>query len=206
MNHTLEDFEITQECIQKEAELQCNSLHLLQDTKENSIIEAKQLLIDGATDSYSSQFAHTAKINLHKGKLRCHKADIDTLDGGEVHATEVSIKNALSGHIYAQDVTIDFAGEDVTVIASNSITVHNVPSTNNTFLIDYTQVPILLSKLELIENDIKQLTKELDDAKRHNHSIVPSLEAKIILLEKDKFAIVNSSKTATIQLNTTTNI
>ncbi len=202
----MKEFEITQEYIQAEEELQCDSLHLLKDTNENSIIEAKQLLIDGCTDHYSSQFAHTAQINLHKGTLRCHKAEIDTLDGGEVHATEVHIKHALSGTIYAQDVTIEIVDEYVSVIASHSITIHNVHSENNSFLIDYKQVPIILSKLEFIEKDIKRLEEELEDAKKHNHSLVSQLTTQVTLLEEEKSAILNSSQTATINLNSATSL
>ncbi len=201
-----EEFEITQEFVKEEEELTCDSLYLIKDAQDNSIIEAKKLLIDGQTTPYSSQFAHTAQINRHRGTLRCHQANINTLDGGEIHATTLHVAHAKSGAIYAQDVIIDSVEENVTVIASHSITVHNVHSTNNTFLIDYKQIPIILSKLAFIENDIKKLSKELDDAKRHNHSIIPQISKKIALLEKEKLAIVNASQTATITLNNTPSI
>ena len=196
-----EAFEITKQFVTEEEELVCSSLYLIEDAQDNSIIEAKKLFIDGQTSPYSSQFAHTANVNTHRGTLRCHQAEINTLDGGEVHATNVHIKNAQSGSVYAQDVTIDSVEENVKVIASHSITVHNVRSTNNTFLIDYKQVPIILSKLAFIDTDIKALNTELDDAKRHNHSLIPHINEKIVLLEKEKAAIINASKTQTITLN-----
>jgi hypothetical protein len=201
MDIALQNLERTQGYIKKDEELECASLHILQDVEEGSIVETNQLLVDGTTARYSSQFSRRAKINKHKGTLRCHHAEIDTLDGGEVHATYVHINNSLGGTIYAQDVTIDNVHEGLSIFASNSITINLINGSHNTFTIDYTQVPILNSKLELIEHDLSTLTNELQEAKKHNHSIVDKLHEKTIQLEKDKIIIFESYKTAKITLH-----
>lgn len=203
MNLSSQDYEITKHSIEKNEELVCASLYVLHDVNEYSIIEAKQLHIEGTTDTYSSQFVHTAKINHHKGTLRCHKADILTLDGGEVHATQANIKDALSGGIFAIDVTVDSLSENVNIYASNSITINNIHGSFNTFSIDYKKIPILISRLELIKNDINSLLDELEEAQKHNHSIVTKLEAQVKQLEEDEISVVTSYKTAKIILHNT---
>jgi len=122
--------------IQKNEEIECESLHILQDAKEDSIVEARHLCIDGYTDEDSSQFAHFAQINKHKGTLRCHHAEISTLDGGEIHATKVDIKECLSGSIYAQEVSIDTVQSNLKIYAANSITINSVKGSNNHFTIN----------------------------------------------------------------------
>lgn len=203
MNLSSQDYETTKNSVEKNEEIESLSLYVHNDVHEYSIIEAEQLHIEGATDRYSSQFAHTAKINHHKGTLRCHKADIITLDGGEVHATQVNIKNVLSGSIYAMDVTVDSLHDNVNIYASNSITIKNIHGSSNTFSIDYKKVPILISRLELIKNDINSLVNELEDAKKHNHSIITQIETQIKALQEDKTSIEQSFKTAKITLHNT---
>ena len=201
MNLSSKNFAITKHNTEIEEELECTSLHLLQDAKEASIIEASKLLVEGTTEKYSSQFSHTAKINTHKGVLRCHQADINTLDGGEIHATQANIYNCLRGSVHAQDIIVDNLETNVTLFASNSITVHNIHGSHNTFTIDYKKVPILISKLELIQSDLDYLILEQEEAKKHNHSIIPKINVKIKKLKQDKTSIIESYKSAKITLN-----
>ena len=201
MDISSQNFEKKQEYLKENEELECISLHILHDVEADTIIETSQLLIDGTTDIYSSQFSRTAKINKHRGTLRCHEAEINILDGGEVHATHVHIHNCLSGTIYAQDVIIESVEENLTVFASNSITVNLINGSHNTFAIDYKNVPILNSKLELIQHDINRLMNELEEAKKHNHSIVSKISAKIEKFEQDKTSILESYKIEKITLN-----
>ena len=191
----------TIQSVEEEKELVSRSLKILGDVGKNSIIEAISLSIEGSTLKDSTQFSRFAQINRHQGKLRCHKAKIKQLDGGEVHATTLTIDSALSGDIYAQDVIINNVHSDLNIFASNSISINNILGLNNTFTIDYKSIPILDSKLDLIAEDVDTLKNQLEDALKHNPSETETIEQKIFNLTFEKDAIVNSYKTATIIIN-----
>jgi len=171
----------------------------------NSIIEASHLYINGDTATDSTQFARVAKINIHKGTLRCHNANISLLDGGEVHATVVNIDTCSNkgGYIYAQDVTISTVNSNLKIYASNSITINLVEGTNNSFKINYFDVPILNSKLELIDEDMSHLKLQLEDAQKHNHSKVEYLQKEVQTLLNEQLKIKESYKQAIISIDKT---
>lgn len=163
-----------------------------------SSIEAVNLQIDGATHKDSTQFAKSAKINRHKGTLRCSEADITLLEGGEVHATKVNIESSLGGSVYAQDVTIGHVKNNLKVYASNSIKVRLVSGEDNTFKINYRDIPILSSKTDFINRDLEDLKYHLEEASRHNTSKVPAIKNKIAALKVELNDIKESVKKAKI--------
>lgn len=181
-------------------ELTSETIHITGHIGANSIIEAVNLQIDGATHKDSSQFAKIAKINRHKGTLRCQDANITLLEGGIVHASTVHVESALGGVIYAQDVTIGTVKNNLKVYASHSITLKTVSGEDNIFKINYKEVPILTSKIYFIDKEIQDLKDSLEDAKRHNLSKVPLLEEKISKLVTEKDKVKNSTKSATITI------
>jgi len=184
-------------------ELSAENLHIKGDAHSNSIIEAIHLQIDGATYKDSIQFTRNAKIGIHKGTLRCHNAHINILDGGEVHATTADIKSAISGTIYAQDITIDKASNNLEIIASNSITINQVDGNHNSFKINYKDVPIINSKIDLIQDDIENLEFSLCEAQKHNLSQVSMIEEKIEEFKNELKTIKNSTNTAKITIKKT---
>ncbi len=163
-----------------------------------SRLEALTLEIEGATHQDSLQYAKYASINRHKGTLRCHEGKISLLEGGVVHATTVEIESSIGGAVYAQDVTIKHLKNNLKVYASNSITVRLVSGEDNLFKINYRDVPVLQSKLQFIDKDIKELRYKLEGAKRHSLGKVEELEKEIARLKKEKEAIHNSYKNAKI--------
>ena len=181
-------------------ELTSQTIHVSGHVGANSILEARSLQIDGATHQDSTQFARYAKINRHKGNIRCKEAKITLLEGGEVHATRAEIQTAMSGSVYAKDVYIHHVKNNVKVFASNSITIDLVSGEDNIFKINYKDIPIMLSKIELIEDDIEDLRYELEEAKRHNHLEVPNINKKILKFKKDIQDIKESSNVATIKI------
>lgn len=184
----------------QEEEIISESIHVLGDANEDSIIDANKLLIDGTSHKGSTQFSKYADINTHKGTLRCHEANIHILEYGEIHATTINIDTAIGGSIYAQDVQIKNLFGNVKIYASNSITIESIDSGNNSLSIDYTSIPILLSKIELIQEDIKDLESSLYIAHKNNSSLQQEIEAEILRLKNSKLEIINSTKTAKISI------
>ncbi len=191
---------IIKENIEASREISLKNLHIKNDVFEFSIIESVELQVDGTTKEDSLQFVRNAYINIHKGSLRCHQADINILDGGEVHATKVNINTVKSGTIYAQDVTIDTLHSGISIYASNSITIKKITGTNNLLKINYKDVPILKSKIDLINDDIEELKYKLNHAIENNISYIPIIKQEIKDFQKEKEIILQSVKNAVIYI------
>lgn len=166
----------------------------------NSLIEAVNLKIEGATHQDSTQFARYATINRHKGTLRCRQAKVALLEGGTIHATDVEVEASLGGSIYAQRVKIGHVKHNLKVYASESIEIRLVSGESNLFKINYKEVPVLISKINHIEEDIDDLKYKLDEAKRHNHSAVDSIIQEIKELKEQILSIKNSALDAKISI------
>ena len=181
-------------------ELVSESIYVSGHVGANSIIEATNLQVNGATHKDSTQFARFAKINRHKGLLRCHEAKIALLEGGEVHATNVDIESSLGGVIYAQNVKIGHVKSNLKIFASESISIRLVSGEDNKFIINYKNIPILTSKLSLIDDDITELKEQLKEATRHNLSQVTPIKDKIKKFRDMQDEILNSVFQANISI------
>ncbi len=195
----------TKDSIGEGVELISETIHVNGHVGAKSTLEAINLKIDGATHQDSKQFAKYAEINRHKGVLRCHEAKIKLLEGGEVHASKVNIEACLSGSIYAQDVTIGLVKSNLKVYASNSITIKHVSGEDNLFKINYKDIPILNSKINLINADIENLKFKLEGAVRHSQTKVPQIKQEIKNLRDEKNIIKTSYKDAKISIERTLN-
>lgn len=165
-----------------------------------SKLEAIHLNIDGATHQDAKQYAKFAKINRHKGVLRCHDATIKLLEGGEVHATNVNIETCLGGSIHAQNVTIGHVKNNLKIYACGIVNIRLVSGEDNIFKINYKDIPIMISKSEFIKSDIEDLQYHLEEASRHNEEEMPKIEKKIQLLREEIKSIQNSYKVAKIKI------
>lgn len=181
-------------------ELRSESIHVTGHVGAHSILEAINLQIDGATHKESIQFARNATINRHKGTLRCNSAKINLLEGGEIHATTVEVGTSIGGTIYAQDVTIENVKHHLKVYASNSITIQRVSGEDNLFKINHKDIPILKSKLDLIDEELSEMKESLRDAKKHNVGKVALIEEKLVELRAQKDAIKSSTNSARISI------
>ncbi len=195
----------TKDSIGEGVELISETIHVNGHVGAKSTLEAINLKIDGATHQDSKQFAKYAEINRHKGVLRCHEAKIKLLEGGEVHASKVNIEACLSGSIYAQDVIIGLVKSNLKVYASNSITIKHVSGEDNLFKINYKDIPILNSKINLINADIENLKFKLEGAVRHSQTKVPQIKQEIKNLRDEKNIIKTSYKDAKISIERTLN-
>lgn len=190
----------TKDSIGEGVELVSETIHVNGHIGANSILEAVNLQIDGATHQDSIQFAKTAKINRHKGTLRCKEAKISLLEGGTVHATNLEVESSLGGVIYAQNVTIGHVKSNLKVYASESITIRLVSGEDNLFKINYKDVPILNSKVDFINEDIINLKDDLEEAQRHNQSQVPIIEKDILIFKNELKQLKESTLRAKVSI------
>jgi hypothetical protein len=181
-------------------ELTSETIHINGHVGAKSTLRAVNLTIDGATHQDSYQEAKFARINRHKGKLRCHNAKINLLEGGEVHATNVDIENSLSGTIYAENVTIGHVKNNLKIYASNSITINLVSGEDNLFKINYKDIPTLKSKYNYLSQEIDDLKYKLEGAKKHTPSEVPALKEKMDELKNAQDKITNSTMNAKVTI------
>ncbi len=190
----------TKDSIGEGVELVSETIHINGHVGANSLLKAINLQIDGATHKDSKQFAKMAKINRHKGSLRCNNAKIALLEGGIVHARNVDIEASLNGIIYAQNVKIGHVKSNLKVYASESITIKLVSGEDNLFKINYKDVPILSSQANLINRDIQDLKFSLEDALRHNKSKAITIQEQIKELKSELKNIQESTLRAKISI------
>ncbi|MFT7003751.1 MAG: hypothetical protein ACJAWW_001103, partial [Sulfurimonas sp.] len=190
----------TKDSIGEGVELRSETIHVTGHIGANSILEAVNMQIDGATHKDSIQFAKVAKINRHKGTLRCHDAKIALLEGGTVHATHLEIEACLGGVIYAQNVKIGHVKSNLKVYASESINIRLVSGEDNLFKISYKDIPILNSKVDLINEDIENLKLSLEEARRHDQSNVSNIKKQIVELREEAQNIKGSASVAKINI------
>lgn len=181
-------------------ELSADEVTISGDVCQESILDAHKLTVKGTTHQDSTQFSKFANIHTHKGTLRCHEAKITLLDEGEVHATSLIVDTVSGGEIYAQDVTIKHLLNNTSIYASHSITIENINGENNTLKINYKEIPILVSKIDLIDDDIEELAFSLEKAKRDNSLLEKDIKIEIKNLQIEKDKIINSSQTAKITI------
>jgi len=196
----LKEHDSTKDGIGEGVELTSETIHVEGFVGSNSFLNATNLIIDGATHQASNQSSKFAKINRHKGTLRCHKAEIKLLEGGEVHATYVEIESCLGGTIYAKHVKIKHVKKNVKIYASNSITIEVVSGEENVFTIDPRAIPILEKKLEFLNADIEDLKFKLEEAQRHEEDKVSIIETEIQRLKSAKSSIYESVYEASINI------
>lgn len=102
----------------------------------NTKIEARDITIDGQTHHESYIKCVNANIGQHRGKIIGRHVEVNTLEGGEIIADTVVIKNAIRGIIKARTIKIEILGSHVTMEASKSIQIDRTKGEENTFIID----------------------------------------------------------------------
>lgn len=177
--------DVTRDGIGEGVELVSDSIHITGHTGAKSRIEAKDVIIEGATHNSSFVTAKTVKINRHKGTLRCHKAEINSLEGGTIYATNVTINAALGGHVYAEHVTIKTLKHNLKVFASKSITIERILGEDNHFVIDYRKLPTVQSRLQFLTDEHEELIYKYEDAKKHSLDKAAELKKEITQKESE---------------------
>ncbi|MDF1874377.1 hypothetical protein JHD48_01360 [Sulfurimonas sp. SAG-AH-194-I05] len=186
--------------LQENEELISDNIHIIGDVHTQTIIDAIDLKVEGTTHAGSTQYVKNATIFTHQGLLRCHNANVTLLDGGEIHASHAVIDTCKSGSIYAQSVKIKNLNSNIKVCASKFIIIEHIHGLNNVLTIDYKQVPILISKLELINEDVEDLEKLLLQAQEENLDTQDDIEDELKHLKNEEKEIKNSVHSAKISI------
>jgi len=171
--------DVTRDGVGEGVELVSESVHITGHMGAKSSIEAKEVEIEGATHNEAFVTARTAKINRHKGTLRCHKAEINSLEGGTVYATHATINAALGGQICAEHVTVKSLKHNLKVFASKSITIERILGEDNHFVIDYRKLPVLQSKLQYLSDEHDEIAWKYEDAKKHSPEKLEELKKEL---------------------------
>jgi hypothetical protein len=196
--------DITRDSVGEGVHLTSESIRVSGHIADKAKVEAKTLVVEGATHTGAHLYAHEATVNRHKGVLRCHKANVTLLEGGELHATHVHVETALGGTIYAKRVTLGNVRHHLKVYASDSIVISSITGEDNCFVIDYQKIPIVQSHLQYIEEDIEEQRYHLEAAKRRRErDAADKINKRIIALKTEIAEIKESSFNATITIKHT---
>lgn len=134
-------------------------------------IEARDIFIDGQTHNDSTIQCVNAKIGQHRGKIKGRTVEVETLEGGEITADKVIVKNAIRGKIRARVIEIELLGSHVVMEASEYIEVEKIKGEENKFIIDTSIKSIFGSSkkgnekdyLKKLEGELKILLKKVKD-------------------------------------------
>ncbi|MBU0631564.1 FapA family protein [bacterium] len=192
--------DVTKDSVGEGTEIVSERIHINGHTGSRSVLEATDVVVEGATHKDSNIFARNARINRHKGTLRCNKANVKLLEGGKIHASYAEVETCLGGSIYAKDVVIDHVKSNVTVYASNSITIRLVSGEDNSFVIDYRKIPVIISQISKIDADLDELKFQLEEAIKSNSPQRKTIEDEITVLKNEKNKFKSSSLSASINI------
>ena len=130
----------------------------------NTLIEARDVSIDGQTHHESSIKCVNAKIGQHRGNITGRDVEVTTLEGGEIIADKAMVRNAVRGTIKAKNIKIKSLGSHVTMEASESIEIDMPKGEENKFIID-TSINGAFDTKDNKEDDkdyLKKLEEELN--------------------------------------------
>lgn len=202
---TISQTDVTRDGLGEGVDLVSESVHITGHMGAKSSVEGKDVVIDGATHIEAFVTAKNAIINRHKGTLRCHKAEIKSLEGGTVYATHAYINAALGGKVYAEHVTIKSLKHNLKVYASKTITVERILGEDNHFIIDYRKLPVIQSKLQFLLDEQSDLKWEYEEAKKHSPEKLNNLKNELNKKEEEINAITLSHYNAVITIMTPIN-
>ena len=155
-------------------------------------IEARDISITGQTHQDSSIQCVNAKIGNHRGTVIGRKVEVDALEGGEIIADEVIIKNAVRGRIRAKIIKIEILGSHVTMEASEYIEIETSKGEENTIIID----PSVDSGLDNVKKDntdyLKKLKNELNVLSKAFKELTLKVKNSLKQCEQIKNAIVKN--------------
>jgi hypothetical protein len=164
-----------------------------------TLIETREISIDGQTHSESVIKCINAHIAHHKGKVTARSVEVETLDGGEIIADEVIIKNAMRGSIRAKTIQINMLGSHVIMQASQSIKIKQNKGEENKFIIDTSIISAFDEEnvddreyLTQLQEEIKPLIvrlKECAQKIKKNQKPCEKIKEKIIKCKKEALDI-----------------
>lgn len=155
-------------------------------------IEARNMSTTGQTHHESLIKCVNADIGLHKGKVIGRKVEVKTLEGGEIIADTVIVKNAVRGTIKAKTIDIQTLGSHVVMEASEYIKIEKSKGEENRFIIN----PLIDSGLDKSKNDdevyFRKIETELKVLLESYKKISQQMKKNLSPCEKIKKAIIKN--------------
>ena len=166
-------------------EVEASEVDVEGNTGSNSVVRAKMIRIGGQTHQSSELYAPNIVVNLHRGRAFGDEIEIKRLEQGYVKGKKVTIQQAAGGEVHAEDVTIELLQSHATIYASHSIVINKMKGSENTLIIDQTEVGENKEAKEHLEAEIDQMHIELNLAKK--------------VYEEDK-ALMNKHKSTILEI------
>lgn len=148
-----------EDAIEKGMQVKVQNLTIDGSIGPHTMIEARNVSISGQTHADSSIQCVNATLGIHKGKITARTVEIETLQGGEVIADSVIVKNSLNGKIKAKTIDIVILGTHVTLEASEYIQIQRIRGDENKFIFN----TIVENELEKDKGNEEEYLKKLTD-------------------------------------------
>ena len=125
-----------EDAIENGMHVKVQKLNIVGSIGSHTQIEAKEVTISGQSHKESIIQCVSAKIGVHKGKIKGREIEVERLEGGEIIADKVIVHYSFSGTIRARTVQIGTLGSHVIIEASEYIEIESVKGEENHFIIN----------------------------------------------------------------------
>jgi len=181
-----------EDAVEKGMHIRVQQISIKGSTGPHTIIEARDVSIEGQTHEDSSIQCVNAELGLHKGKIVARDVVVKTLEGGEVIADSVSVTNAVRGHITAKKIKVDVLGSHVVLKASESIDIGRVKGEDNIFIIDTSFSSGFDDKKEDDDSYFEKMKNELKDLQKRYKVVYEKLKSNQEPCKKIKATIIKA--------------
>ncbi len=181
-----------EDAVEKGMHIKVQQISIKGSTGPHSMIEARDVTIEGQTHEDSSIQCVNANLGLHKGKVIARDVEVKTLEGGEVIADSVKIVNAVRGKITAKTIQVDTLSSHVTLSASQSIQVGSVKGEDNHFIIDAAFSSGFDDKKEDDSSYLDEIKSELKDLQKRYKASYDKLKNNQEPCKKIKATIIKA--------------
>jgi len=183
-----------EDAIEKGMHVKVKNLSIEGSIGPGTKITAQKVDITGQTHTESSIECDNAHLGLHKGKITCRKAEINTLEGGEIIADEVIIKSAMGGKIRAKRITIEILGAHVVMEASQVIEIKRVKGEENKFIFDASINKDFSDDTQEDENTLQVLKDDIKPFILEFQKLTQRIKKNLEPCKKVKAKIINFQK------------
>jgi hypothetical protein len=173
--------------------VQSNEVNVRGSVGNDAKIIANICTIDGTTHSTTHIVAKTAKIHSLKGILEAGHADVERIEGGNVHAETINIGTISNSFVLAKRIKIKSLGSQNTLTASELIEIDEISGTDNKLIFETAATKSDKEEAEKLSEKIEELTKlyetVLEQFKRSSRQIEDNKETALkikLLIDDDK--------------------
>ncbi len=154
----------------------------------SALVKAEDVVVGGMTHQSSRIYAKTARINVHRGFLKClERAEISRLEGGIVEAKEAAISQVVGGEVKAMKIEAGILAANARLFGVTEITIDKMVGENNKIVIDP-------SEIDAYHDEITSLEKEIEAIEKNIEKIDTELELKNQIRQKSESAVATLKK------------